>query len=268
MKRLYLEEHSVHLSTYRLLCSKLKETEILPGGDEINELRLCKGPEEIALLRKAVAITDRCFTHVLGLIKPGVLEWDIAVEIEYFYKKNGCTGTSFDSIVASGRGSSMPHYNSSMEKRVEKGDAVLIDMGCVYRGYNSDLTRTVFVHRVDDELKKIYAIVKSAQEQSIQFIRPGVRTGEVDAKARDFIESKGYGWAFGHSLGHGVGLEVHEFPAIKSGGRVPMREGMAVTVEPGIYLPGKGGVRIEDVVLVTADGREILSKSNKDITIV
>lgn len=268
LTRIYVEEHALTFSTYRLLQSKIKAVKIIPGGDEINDMRMVKNDHEVSIIKEAVAIADRCFKHILNIIRPGVSEWDIAVEIEYFYKKNGCTKTSFDSIVASGKGSSMPHYMPSMDKKISSGDAVLIDMGCVFRGYNSDLTRTVFVHSIDAELKKIYKIVKSAQEKSIHAIKSGIHTGTIDAKARDYITKHGYGWAFGHALGHGVGMEVHEFPAVKNGGKVRLKENMVLTVEPGIYLPEKGGVRIEDVVRVTGTGCEIFTNSAKDIIIL
>ncbi len=197
-----------------------------------------------------------------------MIEWDVSIEIEYFYRKNGCRKSSFDSIVASGPGSSMPHYITSMTRRIEKGDALLIDMGCEFRGYNSDLTRTIFVNSVDDDLRRIYGIVRDAQERAIEFVRPGVRCGELDAVARGLIAEAGFGKFFGHSLGHGVGMEVHELPAVKTGSRTRIGKNTVITVEPGIYIPGRGGVRIEDVVLVTDGGSEILTKSSKDIHIL
>ena len=222
----------------------------------------------MAMIRRAVDLADQCFSHILGLIKPGVVEWDLAVEIDYFYRRRGCSGTSFDSIVASGKGSSMPHYATSTTKRIESGDMILIDMGCVYEGYNSDLTRTVFLHKVDPRFREIYGIVLRAQEAAENAVRPGVTTGALDRKARDLIASEGYGGYFGHSLGHGVGLDVHELPAVKTGGEFKLKKNGVITVEPGIYLPGEGGVRIEDMVLVTSGGREILTKSDKSIIIL
>lgn len=267
-QRLNLEEHNLPLSMFMQLKKELPDTELLPAGDEVNLLRMCKDDSEIELIRKAVRIADDCFRHILRIIKPGVREWDIYVEIDYFYKKNGCRRTSFDSIVASGKSSSMPHYSTSMTKRVNSGDIVMIDMGCEYEGYNSDLTRTVFVNSVDAEFKNIYTTVREAQERALSVIRPGISAGSCDGTARRIIKDAGYGGAFGHSLGHGVGLEVHELPALKSGGTVKLKKNMVITVEPGIYLPEKGGVRIEDMALVTDNGVEILTGSSKELFIL
>ena len=264
---LYLENHSVPLSVYGELKARIKGLKIRPGGDAVNEIRMQKDESEIGLLRKAAGITDLCMRHISGLIRPGVPEWDIAVEIEYFYRKNGCRKTSFDTIVASGKGSSMPHYETSMTKRIEHGDMVLIDMGCEYLGYNSDLTRTVFVGRIDPLFEKIYSIVLRAQASAIARTRPGVTTGVLDSVARGVISSEGYGDYFGHSLGHGLGLEVHELPAVKSGD-FKLKKNMVITIEPGIYIPGSGGVRIEDMVLVTDRGCEVLTGADREIAIL
>ena len=267
-KKLYLEEHSLTLAAFGLMKRQLRGVKIIPSGNEVNIIRMVKDVHEINLLRKAAEITDKCFKHIRGFIKPGILEWEIAVEIEYFYRNNGCRKTSFDSIVATGEGSSMPHYETSMIKKVKKNDIVLIDMGCLYEGYNSDLTRTIFLNSIDPEIEKIYNIVRNAQETAISKIKPGITAGKVDKFARDIISKEGYADMFGHSLGHGFGLEVHELPALKKDGEIRIKKNMTVTVEPGIYIPGLGGVRIEDMVLVTARGFEILTKSTKDIIII
>jgi Xaa-Pro aminopeptidase len=267
-KKIYLEEHSLNLSGFLLLKNALTRLKIVPGGDEVNSIRIIKEKEEIELIKKAVKIADECYSHILKLVKPGMMEWDLAIEIECYYKKHGCTKTSFDSIIASGKGSSMPHHVTSMTKRIEKGDILLIDMGCVYEGYNSDLTRTLFINSVDPEFEKIYQIVKNAQEASIKAVRSGISAGSLDKVARDYIAKAGYKKEFGHSLGHGVGLEVHEYPAIKSGGRFRIKENMIFTIEPGIYIPNSGGIRIEDMVLVTGDGVEVLTESSKEIIII
>ncbi len=268
VKRLFVEDHSATLFQAGLLAKAIAPVSLCEGGSPANELRMEKGPQEIEAIRAAVDLADSCFSHLLSIVRPGLIEWDVSIEIEYFYRKNGCRKSSFDSIVASGPGSSMPHYITSMTRRIEKGDALLIDMGCEFRGYNSDLTRTIFVNSVDDDLRRIYGIVRDAQERAIEFVRPGVRCGELDAVARGLIAEAGFGKFFGHSLGHGVGMEVHELPAVKTGSRTRIGKNTVITVEPGIYIPGRGGVRIEDVVLVTDGGSEILTKSSKDIHIV
>jgi len=268
LRELYLEEHSMVLGQYFQFKDALKGIKLRRGGDVVNDLRMVKDDDEISILDEAVSITDQCLSHIIGMIKPGIFEWDIAVEIEYFYKTNGCSGSSFDPIVASGAGSSRPHYKTSELKKIESGDILLIDMGCTYRGYNSDLTRTVFVHSITDEFREIYNIVRRAQETAIRSVRPGVSTGTLDSRARDVIIAGGYGDYFGHSLGHGVGMEVHELPAVKSGGSVRLKKNTVITVEPGIYLPGKGGVRIEDMVRAGSKGAEVMTGSAKDILIV
>ena len=266
-KELYLEEHSTALSVFQNLKKNIKGVSFRPGGDEVNQIRMVKDDDEIAVLRQAAAITDACVEHLRRLIRPGIVEWDIAVEIEHFYRTHGCSKGSFDSIVASGAGSSMPHYVTSMEKKVRHGEILLIDMGCVYKGYNSDLTRTMFVNSINPALERVYLIVKKAQEEALRSVKPGISVGRLDAVARTIIAEAGYGDNFGHGLGHGIGLEVHELPAIKKGD-LKLKKSMAVTIEPGIYLPGIGGVRIEDMAVVTAEGCEVLTGSTKDIVVI
>lgn len=267
-RRMFVEEHAITLSQIQLFKKELRGIRILPGGDEVNLIRLVKEEGEIDVIRKAVTLADDCFRHLLKMIRPGMLEWDLAVEIEYFYRKHGCRRSSFDSIVAAGKGSSMPHYATSMTRRLRRGDILMIDMGCEYDGYNSDLTRTVFLHSVAADFEMIYGIVRRAQERALKALRPGITAGQVDKTARDVISGEGYDWAFGHSLGHGVGLEVHELPAVKPGSGLKLKKNMVITIEPGIYIPGRGGVRIEDMALVTGRGCEILTESPKDIIIL
>lgn len=266
-KELFLEEHSTPLSVFRNMQRLIKKVRLTPGGDEVNMVRMIKDDDEIGILRQAAKITDACVEHLKKIIRPGDGEWDIAVEIEHFYRRHGCRKSSFECIIASGAGSSMPHYATSMEKKVRQGEVVLIDMGCEYQGYNSDLTRTMFVTSVDPALEQVYRVVQEAQEAAVRAVRPGITTGKLDAVARDIIAGAGYGERFGHSLGHGIGMEVHELPAIKKGD-LKLKRNMAITIEPGVYLPGVGGVRIEDMVVVTAKGCEILTKSSKDIIVL
>lgn len=266
-RRLFIEEHSTPFSVYRSMKSSLRGFTILPGGDAVNQVRMIKDDDEIGILRQAAKITDACVDHLRRIVRPGDGEWDISVEIEHFYRKHGCRKSSFDCIVASGAGSSMPHYETSMTKRVAAGEALLVDMGCEFHGYNSDLTRTMFVHSIDPALERIYRVVREAQEAAVAAVRPGMTVGKLDAVARDIITAAGYGERFGHSLGHGIGMEVHELPAVKKGD-LKLKKNMVITIEPGIYLPGTGGVRIEDMVAVTGSGCEVLTKSSKDIIIL
>jgi Xaa-Pro aminopeptidase len=267
IKKLFFEEHSITLSQYKMFQNECKGIALHYGGDVINELRIIKDEDEIEIIKKAAQITDACFHHILTIIKPGITEWDIAVEIEYFYKKHGCQGTSFDTIVASGAGSSMPHYKTGT-KKIKAGEPVLIDMGCIFKGYCSDITRTIFFRNIPDSVNTIYSIVKEAQKRAVDAVKPGLTTNKLDSIARDFIAAKGYGNFFGHSLGHGVGLDVHEIPAVKQNGAVALKKGMVITIEPGIYIPKKAGVRIEDMVLVTSSGHEVLTKSTKELIIL
>ncbi len=267
VRELYLEEHSTPFSVYRNMKRNLKGVKLQPGGDEVNSIRMIKDADELTMLRQAAKITDACVDHLKKIIRPGDGEWDIAVEIEHFYRKHGCRKSSFDCIIASGPGSSMPHYTTSLDKKVRAGEVILIDMGCEYQGYNSDLTRTMFVSSIDPALERIYGVVRQAQDAAVNAVRPGITTGKLDAVARDIITEAGFGDRFGHSLGHGIGMEVHELPAIKIGD-LKLKKNMAITIEPGIYVPGVGGVRIEDMVVVTAKGHEVLTKSSKDIIVI
>lgn len=268
IKKIYIEEHSTTLSAYYSIKDSLKGIALLRGGDEVNTIRIRKESEEIEILKKAAAITDQCMEHLLNFIRPGQSEWEVATEIDHFYRSHGCMGTSFPPIIASGAGASMPHYATSMKKIIQHGDVLLIDMGCTYEGYNSDLTRTVFVGSIDEQMQKIYAIVKEAQKAAINAVRSGITVGKLDRIARRIISQHGYGDFFGHSLGHGIGLEVHEIPAIKTGSSFRLTEGTVITIEPGIYLSGRGGVRIEDMLLVTKNGCEVLTKFTKDIVVI
>jgi Xaa-Pro aminopeptidase len=266
-KKLYIEQSVAH-ATFLSLKKQLNKIKLLTGDNEIEALRMVKEENEIENLRKAVSLTDMCFSHLLKVIKPGMTEWDISVEIEYFYRKKGCRKSSFDSIVASGKGSSMPHYITSMTKKIENNDILLIDMGCLLNGYNSDLTRTIFIGNCLPEFRDIYNIVRNAQEEAISKVRQGITAATLDKTARDIIDKNGFGHAFGHSLGHGVGLEIHENPYIKNNNSFRLKKNIPFTIEPGIYIPDKGGVRIEDVVIVNATDCENLTKSSKDIIIL
>jgi Xaa-Pro aminopeptidase len=260
------ESHSMKLPFFFEMKKKMRGIAVVPADDAVNELRMVKDDEEIELLRQAAGLTDRCMKHLARMVKPGLREWDVSLEIEYYYRSRGCRRSSFDAIVASGPGSSMPHYETSMKKRLKKGDVLLIDMGCQYHGYNSDLTRTIFIHSIDPLMEKIYGVVRRARA-AIEAVRPGITTGKLDAIAREIIAAEGFGMYFGHSLGHGLGLDIHELPAVKAGG-LTLKKNMVITIEPGIYIPGKGGVRIEDMVLVTGKGSEVMTRSTKDILIV
>ena len=265
---LYIEDASLTLKTFLQIKKNIKKIKIIPTPSKISHLRIIKNDQEIKILKKAAQITDQCISHLLKIIKPGLYEWDLVIEIEHFFKTHKCRQTSFEPIVASGPNSSKPHHQSSNRQKIKTNAPLLIDLGCEYQGYNSDLTRTFFINKVNSRLKTIYNIVLEAQLEAISFVKPGLKTIALDNIARKIISQKGYGDYFTHSLGHGFGLEIHEDPLINNRHNIELKPKMTITIEPGIYLPGYGGVRIEDMVLVTDTGYEVLTKSTKDLTII
>ncbi|MDP4170003.1 MAG: aminopeptidase P family protein [Bacillota bacterium] len=241
--------------------------ELVPVSGAIEKLRLIKTEAEIKILKVAADIADAAFKHILDFIRPGKTELEVSNELEFFMRNAGATSSSFDIIVASGYRSAYPHGVAS-EKVIEKGDFVTLDYGAYYNGFVSDITRTVAVGEPDAKLVEIYNIVLEAQLRGMAGIKPGMTGKEADALTRDLITEKGYGQYFGHSTGHGIGLEVHEGPALSVKSDIILEPGMVVTVEPGIYIPELGGVRIEDDTLVTLDHNETLTHSTKELIIL
>lgn len=229
----------------------------------LRDLRMIKSAEEIQKIKAAQRITDAAFTHILRKIRPGVTEREIALEIEFFMRKEGADGVAFDLIVVSGNNGSLCHGVPSY-KKIEKGEFITMDIGALLDGYHSDMTRTVALGQVSPEQKKVYNTVLEAQLAALEQCKPGVECGSVDKAARDIIE-KDYPGTFGHSTGHGVGVEIHEWPRFAPGDKTTARPGMVVTVEPGIYLAGKFGVRIEDMVAITETGHDNLTRSPKEL---
>lgn len=260
-------ESSMNLEQYLKLCKTCPEASFEIAKDAIMENRMVKDEEELQKLAQAEAIGDAAFTHILDYIKPGVTEREIALELEFFMKRQGASKLSFDTIVASGPNSSMPHAQVT-DRKIKNGDFVTMDFGCVYQGYCSDMTRTIAVGNATDEMKKVYQIVLDANLRAMDGIKEGIPCNEIDALARDYIKEQGYGDYFGHGLGHGVGLDIHEEPRFSPRCNVVTRENMVITDEPGIYLPGQFGVRIEDLVVVKKDGYEKLSRSTKELLIL
>lgn len=260
-----VEESNLTLARFRLLRRQLRGFRLVPVRDLVLELRRKKGPSELALIRRAQAITEQAFSRVLELIKPGVTERELALEIEFFIRRFG--EPAFPTIVASGANGAKPHARAG-ERRLRRGDSITFDLGCRYRGYCADMTRTVFLGRPDGELKRVYEAVLQAQREALAVIKPGVPCKFVDLTARQYLEQQGLGEYFGHSLGHGVGLEVHEQPVLARTSRQTLEPGDVVTVEPGVYLPGKGGVRIEDLVLVTGTGMRNLTRASKELLVI
>jgi Xaa-Pro aminopeptidase len=264
IRKLGFESLHVSFAAYEYLKKSLPGVKLMPTKDLAESLRAVKDEAEKAMMRQAARITDKTFHHILEFIKPGVKESDLAVEMEHYMRLQGASGPSFETIVASGWRGALPHGIAS-DKKVAKGDLIVFDFGCLYQGYCSDMTRMVCVGRPSAEQKKVYAIVKRAQQAGLDRVKAGVQSGTVDLASRSLIAKAGYGKKFGHSLGHGVGVEVHEEPRLGPKGVQALEENMAVTVEPGIYLEGKFGVRIEDLVFVTRQGHENLYRTTKEL---
>ena len=255
----------------KLTVSQLKKLEKAFEGMELadlpgvcEELRRVKTPAEIANIRAAQQITDAAFAHICTVIKRGMTELEVAAELEYFMRRNGADGLAFETIAVSGPKSSLPHGVPGNVVLTENA-FLTMDFGARYNGYCSDMTRTVVLGKADEEMRKIYDIVLQAQKAAIAAIRPGVSGKEVDAAARDIITAAGYGKCFGHSTGHSLGLEIHEEPRSAARSQDIFVPGQLMTAEPGIYLEGKYGVRIEDLILVTENGCEDLTKSDKTL---
>jgi Xaa-Pro aminopeptidase len=266
--RIGFESPSLSFSLYRALMKNLANgKELVPLEEELKNLRAIKDLDESALIQRAIGLASKAFEHILGKMKEGVLERDLALEMEFFMKNSGAEDLGFDIIIASGKRSALPHGKAGL-KRIERGDFILIDFGSRFQGYHSDQTRTVVCGPPSPEQQKIYRIVKEAQERAIEAVRPGIPIHEVDAAARDHIRENGYDEYFGHGLGHGIGLAVHEDPVVNRDTKDPVQEGMVFTIEPGIYIPGWGGVRIEDMVRVGSQGAEVLSYLPKELKVI
>ncbi|NLK27550.1 MAG: aminopeptidase P family protein [Clostridiales bacterium] len=264
INRLGFEAEDMLYATYHKLKEGLNVKELVPLGDEITRLRRIKTPQELEYIKKAESIGDEVFREILDFIKPGMTELEIAAKIEYLLKMKGAQKSSFPAIVASGINSSMPHAVPS-QKKIEKGDFLTLDFGCVYEGYCSDMTRTIVIGKASDQQKEVYNTVLKAQLAVLDFIKAGYQGKEIDKVARDIIYKAGYEGCFGHGLGHSVGLFIHENPRLSPTEEEVILAGMTETIEPGIYIKGFGGVRIEDLVVVTETGCENFTHSEKNL---
>ncbi len=262
--RVGLEAEHLSVATLESFWRDFPDLEFVSTSNVFEQIRRRKTPEEIAHIRKAAELADQGFQHILPYLKPGVREMDVALELEFFLRKNGSEGLAFDITVASGERSAMPHGGAT-ERKIQAGELVTLDFGCVVGGYCSDMTRTVAVGKVPANLRSIYQAVLEAQTLALESVGPGQSGQELDALARNHLASLGYGEYFTHSLGHGVGLFIHEGPSLSSNSEDTLEAGNIVTIEPGVYIPNLGGCRIEDLVLVTEQGHEVLSKSPKHL---
>lgn len=277
LNRLFLEEkiQSVVIEDETMTVARLHELEeafipaVLTDGlsAELNRIRMRKSASEIDKIITAQRITERAYTEVLNILKPGVTERHIAVELEHLIKVYGGERVAFDLICVTGENTSLPHGVPG-DRVVKKGDFFTFDIGAVYEGYHSDMTRTVAVGSATDEMRMIYETVLQAHLKALQAIKAGNTAADVDIAARDHIESCGYGEYFGHSTGHGVGLDIHEAPSVYKTNKTVLKDNMVITDEPGIYLPERFGVRIEDMVLVQGDTPVDLAKIPKEFTII
>ncbi|MBQ7384971.1 MAG: aminopeptidase P family protein [Ruminococcus sp.] len=269
ISEILLESEKVTLSDFNAMQknvnAKLIDSNELSSA--IKELRIIKTDDEVEKLKKAQDIAEKAYLEVLNIVKPGITEREIALELEYLMKKNGAEKIAFDLITVTGKKTSLPH-GVPADVKVQNGDFVTFDIGAVYEGYHSDMTRTIAVGEVSEEQKKIYDIVLKAHLEGLNAVKAGVSGFEVDKVCRDIITEAGYGEYFGHGTGHGVGLEIHEEPRVSPKGNAILESGMVITVEPGIYLPDKFGVRIEDTVLVTEDGYETFAHIPKELIIL
>jgi Xaa-Pro aminopeptidase len=260
------EEKKLSSYDYARLDEKIS-VQFVPIEETAEKLRMTKSCEEQEIMRRGAEKLDQAFTWLQDVIKPGMTERALAVELEIFLLRQGSERPSFDYIVASGARGSMPHGVASA-KQINEGDLVTIDFGAVFEGYATDMTRTVALKKVDQRQKEIYDIVYRAQCEAVSSVKPGLTGKEIDSVARDIITEAGFGEQFGHGLGHSIGLETHEPPALNPKNNTTLQPGMVVTVEPGIYIPDWGGVRIEDMVLVTESGAERLTKSPRELIII
>lgn len=267
-----IENDSVSLSLYNRFIKEFNPAGISVISDDslvnaINNIRIIKSDDEISFITEAQRITEKAYTEVLNYVRPGVSERTVAVELEYLLRKHGADGVSFDLITITGKNTSLPHGVPG-DTLISEGDFFTMDIGALYKGYHSDMTRTVAVKSCSDCQREIYDIVYNAQISALAEVKSGVKASDVDKTARDIISEAGYGKNFGHSTGHGVGLEIHEKPYVSSKSETILSENMVITVEPGIYLENRFGVRIEDMILVKDNGYINFATLPKELIIV
>ncbi len=264
LESLGFESHDISIFFYKRLRKFLKKVRFLPVAHLVEELRAVKDDLEIQMLRKAAQISDKAFIYILKTVRPGMSEKKIAWELEKFMRENGAEEMSWRNfIVAAGRNSSVPHWSSS-ENKLKKGHMVQVDFGCAFGGYRCDISRVFFLGKPASDQVEVYSLVVVGQKKGIEMVKPGINAGTIDERVRNDI-SKKTKFPYQHAIGHGVGLEIHELPVVSSKRRSKLAAGNVITIEPGVYVPGWGGVRIEDMVLVTENGFEILTHAPKEL---
>lgn len=257
-------EETMWFTAFNKIFTSLKDVNYIHAAEIIGELRQCKSSIEGDKMRKASQAADKALGNILPYIKAGLRESEVRDMLEAEMKKIGATGPSFPTIIGSGANSALCHYGTG-ERVLQEGDALVMDFGCMLDGYCSDTTRTIVIGQASDKFRSAYAILKKAQQLAIDKVKPGVKACEIDYAARKYITDKGYGDYFIHRTGHGIGLEVHEMPYITETSEVILKPGMCFSIEPGIYLEGEFGMRIEDLVMVTEDGVEVLNQFTKEL---
>ncbi|WP_100404767.1 M24 family metallopeptidase [Bacillus solitudinis] len=267
IKNIGFEQSHLTYEAHQLYKKFIESARLVPISGVIEELRMIKDQQEIKIIQEAADIADATFEHITTFIRPGIKELEVSNELEFYMRKQGALSSSFDIIVASGYRSALPHGVAS-DKIIEKGELVTLDFGAYYQGYCSDITRTIAIGAISTELKEIYDTVFEAQARGMQGLKPGLTGREADALTRDYISEQGYGQYFGHSTGHGLGMEVHEGPTLSLKSDTVLKPGMIVTVEPGIYIANVGGTRIEDDTLITENGNRSFTKSPKELLII
>ena len=267
LRRIGVEGNYLPYAEYQKLKKTFPRLRFVPQADLDESVSAIKEEEEIRLIKKAAQISDKVFQEVLEVLKPGVRELEISAEISYLHKTAGADRDAFETIVASGSRGALPHGIAS-RKKIRKGEFVTLDFGCVYKGYCCDITRTVAVGEPGRKLRHVYQVVHDAQLGAIEAANPGIVAKDLDAVARGYITKRGFGKYFRHSLGHGIGLQIHEPPRISSQSTYRLRQGNVITIEPGIYLPGLGGVRIEDDVVVMNGKSVVLNKAPKELMVL
>ena len=267
IKKLAIEKSHMTVDRYEALNEFFSNPEFLALDDKVNAMRVIKDEAELEILREAAALADYAIEVAAENLREGITEIELMTEIELALKKRGVTHMSFDTTVLAGSKAASPHGKTG-DRKIQKGDLVLFDLGVVHKGYCSDITRTLAFGEPSEEQKEVYEIVRRAEAAALNAVKPGVTAAELDQAAREVIEKEGYGEFFTHRLGHGLGISVHEFPSLHGSNNMAMEAGMVFTLEPGIYVPGKVGVRIEDDVVVTENGVEVLTNFPKELQII
>ncbi|MBS4027404.1 MAG: aminopeptidase P family protein [Ignavibacteriales bacterium] len=267
IKNIGFDKNTLSFAEHAKLVETFPHTKFIPLENVFEKFTSIKDETELVSLKKAIKITDDVFTEILSAIEIGMTESELAAEISFLQKILGGETDAFEPIVASGWRGALPHARSS-QKKIKRGEMLVLDFGTVVDGYHSDMTRTVGVGKISSEIKNVYQVVKDAQQHAIDAVKNGKDAKAIDSVARNYIRKKGYGKYFNHSLGHGVGLQIHEAPKLSPTSKHTLQTGMAITIEPGIYVPELCGIRIEDIVVVEKDGCKVLTQTRKELVVV